>query len=110
MNRDFPRTGTGRFLCVILLFIWSSLSWAANESLLEGGDSAASASTPHTAPVIFNGNVLTEVIGIRAYPAKRRAAEIAENLEAIAEDASIDPDSLRIVKLESQDDIVHGDQ
>ena len=110
MNRDFLQTGTGRFLCVILLFIWSPLSWAANESLLEGVDSAASPSTAHTAPVIFNGRELTEVVGIRAYPATRRAAEIANSLEAIAEDASIDPDSLTIVKLESRDDIVHGDQ
>ena len=100
MNRDFLQTGTGRFLCVILLFIWSPLSWAANESLLEGVDSAASPSTAHTAPVIFNGRELTEVVGIRAYPATRRAAEIANSLEAIAEDASIDPDSLTIVKLD----------
>ena len=109
MNREFLQTIAGRTLCLFLLLIWSSLSWAANESLLEGKGSTTSLSTTDTAPVIFNGNVLTEVIGIRAYPATRRAGEIAEVLEAIAEDASIDPDSLTLVNLESRDDIVHGD-
>jgi len=109
MNRTFPRTGTGRSLCIFLLCMWSSLGWAADESLMKGGIPAASPSTTHTAPVIFNGRELTEVIGIRAYPATRRADEIAINLEAIAENASIDPDSLTIVKLESRDDIVYGD-
>ena len=110
MNRNFLRTGAGRTLCIFLLCMWSSLSWAADESLLKGGIPAALPSTTHTAPVIFNGRELTEVIGIHAYPATRRADEIAEGLEAIAEDASIDPENLTIVKLESQDDIVHGDQ
>jgi small-conductance mechanosensitive channel len=110
MNRNFLQTGTGRFLCVILLFMWSSLSWAADKSLLEGEDSAASPSTTHTAPVIFNGEVLTEIIGIRAYPATRRAREITEQLEAIAEDSSIDPQSLKIDQSDSMDMIVHGDE
>lgn len=110
MNRDFPRTGTGRTLCIFLLFIWSSLSWAANESLLKGEGPAASPSTTHTAPVIFNGRELTEVIGIRAYPATRRADEIAKSLEAIAEDASIDPQGLKIDQSDNMDMIVHGEE
>ena len=109
MNRDFLQTIARRTLCIFLLFMWSSLSWATNESLLEGGNSATSPKTTHTAPVIFNGNVLTEVVGIRAYPAARRANEIAETLVAIAEDASIDPQSLTLVYLESRDDVVHGE-
>ncbi len=110
MNRDSLRTGAARSLCIFLLFMWSSLSWAADKSLLEGGGSAASASTTDAAPVIFNGRELTEVVGIRAYPATRRANEIAENIEAIAEDNSIVPESLTIVKAESWDDIMLGDQ
>lgn len=110
MSRGILKTGSGHTLGILLLFIWSSLGWAANESLLEGGSPAVSPSTTHAAPVIFNGRVLIEVVGIRAYPAVRRAGEIAEAIEAIAEDASIDPESLRIVKSESSDDIVHGDK
>ncbi len=109
MNRNSLRTGAGRSLCIFLLFIWSSLSWAVNEPLLDGGNSATPPTT-HAAPVVFNGNVLTEVVGISAYPARRRADEIAEGLEAIAEDSSIDPESFKIVYLKSRDDIVHGDQ
>ena len=70
------------------------MSWAVNEPLLEGGIPVASPSTTHAAPVIFNGRELTEVVGIRAYPVNRRASEITEQINAIAGDSSIDPETL----------------
>jgi small-conductance mechanosensitive channel len=51
-----------------------------------------------SAPVIVDGNELFRVGGISSYPAKLRAARIAERIKAMAADTSIDPKSLQIVQ------------
>lgn len=50
------------------------------------------------APVVINGEVLFQVVGVSTYPAKRRADEIESKIEAIAEDPDFDPKTLRIVE------------
>ncbi len=49
-----------------------------------------------TAPVVVNGKVRFHVVGVSAYPAKRRAHEIARRIEALAQDPKFDPKTLRI--------------
>ena len=49
-----------------------------------------------TAPVVVSGKVRFHVVGISAYPAKRRADEIAERIEALAQDPKFDPKTLRV--------------
>jgi hypothetical protein len=48
-----------------------------------------------SAPVVVNGKVRFHVIGVSAYPAKRRAHEIAGRIEALAQDPKFDPKTLR---------------
>ena len=49
-----------------------------------------------TAPVVVNGNIRFHVIGVSSYPAKRRAHEIAQRIEALAKDAAFDVKTLRL--------------
>ena len=49
-----------------------------------------------SAPVVVNGKVWFRVIGVSSYPAQRRANEIAQRIEALAEDPKFDPKTLQI--------------
>jgi len=49
-------------------------------------------------PVIVNGRELFRVGGVSSYPAKERAAVIAARIKGLAEDMSIDPKNLQVVK------------
>ena len=49
-----------------------------------------------TAPVVVSGRVRFHVIGMSAYPATRRAGEIAQRIEALAQDPKFDAKTLRI--------------
>jgi small-conductance mechanosensitive channel len=50
----------------------------------------------NTAPVVVDGATLFDVRGIRAYPAEKRAREIAARIVTLAADRAISRDSLRI--------------
>jgi small-conductance mechanosensitive channel len=49
-----------------------------------------------TAPVVVNGRVRFYVVGVSAYPAKRRAREIARSIKALAQDSTFDARTLRV--------------
>jgi len=51
-----------------------------------------------SAPVAIDGSVLFHVRGVSAYPAEKRAAAIAERIEALARAATFQPDTLRAVE------------
>ncbi|MDX2478032.1 MAG: mechanosensitive ion channel [Gammaproteobacteria bacterium] len=81
---------SGQWLLLLLLTFLFSAAFADNIAQSSGNRQ----SSPHsvdTAPVIVNGAVVFDVPGIRAYPARRRAGEIADTVKAIAADASKDP-------------------
>jgi len=61
------------------------------------------------APVVVDGHELFSVRGISAYPAKKRAAEIAARIEQLAADPSISPDSVRLEKLPDRILVVSGE-
>ena len=48
-----------------------------------------------TATVVVNGKVRFQVVGVSAYPAERRAREIAQRIEALARDPKFDPKTIR---------------
>lgn len=52
--------------------------------------------TVDTAQVRVDGHLLFHVRGIAAYPAERRAGEIAAKIKALAADETVSPDSLRM--------------
>lgn len=100
-------------------FVWTALlllvfSGRAHLSWAEGDRSAPSESgaavTVERAPVTLDGEVLFEVRGVTAYPAKERAREIAKRIRAIAADPTLSPESLRVIEGEESADIVAGDR
>lgn len=53
-----------------------------------------SAASMPTAPVVVDGTTLFRVRGVSAYPAERRAAEIAEHIRAVAANRDYSPERL----------------
>lgn len=49
-----------------------------------------------TAPVVVNGKVRFHVVGVSAYPAKRRASEVAQRIEALARNSEYNTKTLLI--------------
>lgn len=58
------------------------------------------------APIFIDGRNLGSVYGIPAYPAKRRAREITELVEAFAQNPELDPNDIRLEETETSIDIV----
>jgi len=65
---------------------------------------SAIASEPQTAPVLVDGYELFSVVGVSAYPAERRAQEIADRIAGLAKDPAFDPSTIELDK--EQDTIV----
>ncbi len=82
-------------MCLLLVVAFSSsLVWAQSETAIEDGSNKFGIAD--TAPVVVNGKVRFNVVGMSAYPAERRAYEIARRIEALAQDPTFDPKTLRI--------------
>jgi small-conductance mechanosensitive channel len=81
----------------------STLAWAQDPA------QAPTAEAP-TAPVVVDGQVLARVRGVSAYPAERRAREIAERITALASDPSVPVDSLEVRDRAEWTEIVAGDR
>jgi small-conductance mechanosensitive channel len=60
------------------------------------------------APVTIDGEPLFYVRGISSFTGTRRAQEIAERIESVADDPTIQPNSSQIIHSEISDDIVFG--
>lgn len=105
---------TIRFVHVLLFFL---LSISLNTAFAEDLSQPLRPATPfshsnQSAPVVVSGDVIFEVLGIRAYPARRRANEISDIIQSIAEDPANDPAMVRTTdKPELQrTEITLGDQ
>jgi small-conductance mechanosensitive channel len=58
------------------------------------------------APIIVDGRKLSNVRGVSAYPAKRRAREIADRIKAFAAEAKLSPDELHVKNTERASSII----
>jgi small-conductance mechanosensitive channel len=83
---------------------------AATETTESGMADVELAAERPTAPVMLDGVALFRVIGVSAFPADRRAANISSRIKAVAADASVSIDSLRIVALPDRSNILAGDR
>jgi small-conductance mechanosensitive channel len=84
--------------CLFALMV--ALSYPAT-LFAETAKSKVKGATIDSAPVIIDGRVLFFVKGIKAYPAKRRAGEIADRLVAFAQDPELALSEIR--KQEGED-------
>ena len=64
--------------------------------MLIGTAHAAAQDADSTAPVVLDGDTLFRVRGVSAFPAGRRATEIAGRIAEFASDRSLPPDSLKV--------------
>jgi small-conductance mechanosensitive channel len=87
---------------ILLVFLIAGPAFA--ETTLE--KTAEEAIKLQTAPVIVDGEVLFSVVGIPAYPAKRRANEIADRITEAARDEEFDPEKLEARPAEMRTEIV----
>jgi len=62
------------------------------------------------APVVVDGEMLLQLRGVSAVPAKYRAAKLREDLLAVANDPAVDPASGRVVTNDASADIYFADQ
>ena len=92
-----------------LRLLGAALAWtapsAAQDSAavqaVERPPDAESAVEQPTAPVVVDGVTLFRVRGVSAYPAERRAAEIAERIRAVASDRTFPVESLIVREIPS---------
>jgi small-conductance mechanosensitive channel len=81
----------------------------AQEPKTDAEGVAQQQSEENMAPVIVDGRELFKVRGVSAYPATRRAAEVAARIEALAADPTTDPKALRLVVESNRTDIYSGE-
>jgi small-conductance mechanosensitive channel len=96
---------------ILLLLIagvgaWNAPAVAQDTSSAERPTFAESAAEQPSAPVVVDGVMLFRVRGISAYPAERRAAEIAHRIAALASDRTIPAESLVVRESPLASDLV----
>jgi small-conductance mechanosensitive channel len=90
-----PRTHK-RFLSIAALLLLAAVVPAAGQAGKGAAPNSDVDSGPDLAPVIIDGEPLFSVRGVTAFPAKRRAQQIQERIETIAQDPEFDPKSLTL--------------
>lgn len=82
-------------IAVLLCSVPVNCAMAAEESGVPSAVEGGMVETPR-APVVLDGKTLFLVRGISAFPAERRASEIAARIEALAANPGFDPTTLKI--------------
>ncbi len=83
-------------LLLVITLLLSQVVCAQAQTELKHAEPADTFRIVDTAPVVVNGKVRFHVVGVSAYPAKRRAHETARRIEALAQDSKFDPKTLRV--------------
>ena len=86
----------GSFLLLVITLLLPAVVFAEAQTAIKGGKPSDHFKIVDSAPVVVNGKMRFHVVGVSAYPAKRRANEIARRIEALAKDSKFDPKTLRI--------------
>ncbi len=92
----------------VLAFFLLGLSMVAGEQMSHELPPMPEETTKEiaTAPVVIDGVFLFRVRGIQAYPAERRAREIADRIRKLAADPNLSKDSLRVEQLPNMSQII----
>ena len=86
----------GSYLLLVLTLLLPPVVCAQSQAEIKDAGLSGTLGIVETAPVVVNGEVRFHVVGVSAYPAKRRADEIARRIEALAKDPTFDPKTLRV--------------
>lgn len=97
-------------LLLLVLFTFQCQTVFAEDNSQSSNSSIESSGKIDSAPVAVNGDILFEVVGIPAYPAKRRAAEISDEIEDLAADDTVDIKNIQLKRMTDRIEIVYGDR
>ena len=86
----------GSFLLLVITLLLAPGVYAQSQTDIKNVEPSGTFGIVDTAEVVVNGKVRFQVIGVGAYPAERRAREIARRIKALAKDPKFDPKTLRI--------------
>ena len=86
----------GSLLLLMITLLLPPVVCAQSQTEIKDAEPPGAFEIVDTAPVVVNGRVRFHVVGVSAYPAERRAHEIARRIEALAQDPKFDPKTLRI--------------
>jgi small-conductance mechanosensitive channel len=81
---------------MVLVFAGAAPAALAQAGLTATAPSGNTANSPQAAPVIVDGRPMFRVVGLSLYPAEKRAAEIAERIDKLAEDPKFSVDELQV--------------
>jgi small-conductance mechanosensitive channel len=94
-------------LCCVL--ITSSETYAADQQKTTGSLWRNKTTSTYVAPVIVDGRVLFNLVGLSAYPARQRAKKIAGKIRLLAKNPSFDPATLEIRETDGRAEIFAND-
>jgi len=97
------------FMLLIIFFLQLPILNARAQTEITGTNPPQAIEMVVTAPVVVNGRVRFHVAGATAYPAERRAREIANRIEGLAKDPKFDPNTLRIKEFSAYHQILAGE-
>ena len=86
----------GTFLLLVITLLLPQVVCAQSQNESNDAEPSTIFGIAETAPVVVNGKVRFHVVGVTAYPAERRASEIAKRIEELARDKKYDPKTLRV--------------
>ena len=99
----------GSFLLLVITLMLPPVVCAQSQTEIKDAAASASFGVVDTAPVVVNGRMRFHVVGVSAYPAKRRAGEIGRRIEALAQDPTFDPKTLRVEDAGAYHEIFPGE-
>ena len=99
----------GSLLLLVFTLLLPAVVCAQTQTEIKDSESARVLEVVDTAPVVVNGKVQFQVVGISAYPAKRRASEIAERIHELAKDPKFDSRTLRLEDAGAYHQILQAD-
>ena len=92
---DLVSRRLGSLLLLVITLLLPPVVCAQSQTEIKDVEPSGTFRVVDTAPVVVNGKVRFHVVGVSAYPAKRRASEIAQRIHALAQDPKFDPRALR---------------
>jgi len=99
----------GAFLLLTITLLLPSVVCAQSQPGVKDFEPSGAYREVVTAPVVVNGQLRFHVVGVSAYPAERRARNIAKRIKVLAQDPKFDPKTLRLKDTGSYHQILAGE-
>ncbi len=99
-----------RLLLLLLVLAFSLQTVFADSNPQSSENGPGSFGEIDSAPVIVDGDILFEVVGIGAHPAKKRADNISDTIEDLAADDTVETENIKSKRMTDRNEILYGDR